>query len=85
LASVDTFDHELDIVIGPDGHWEFKDEDRHPIGVDTRRFTTKEVDWIRRTASMVGDKLDNDEACCGPSWARWTPPDDWPPPSLSPI
>ena len=80
----DTFDHELDIVIGPDGRWEFKDEDRLPIAVDTGRFTATEVDSIRRTGNAVGDMLNNDEAWWDPSWAQWTPPDDWPATSLPP-
>jgi predicted RNA-binding protein associated with RNAse of E/G family len=27
LAGVDTVDHDLDIIVAPDGHWELTDED----------------------------------------------------------
>lgn len=78
----DTFDHELDVVVSPDGSWVFKDEDRMPMTIESGRFTTAEVETIHATGAAIGEMLDAGEAWWSPDWATWTPPEHWPTPTL---
>jgi Protein of unknown function (DUF402) len=80
---IDTFDHELDIVIGPDGTWLFKDEDHLAASLASGRFRAEEIDAIRREGARVGAMIDAATTWWGTAWSSWTPPPSWPSPTLS--
>jgi hypothetical protein len=75
----DTQDLELDIWIPSDGDgsWSFKDDDLLETRVDEGRFTTAEIEEIRREGARIGKTLDNGGGWWDTAWSRWAPPPDW--------
>jgi Protein of unknown function (DUF402) len=73
----DTQDHELDIVVRPDGSWEWKDEDEMEGWVRRGRFTLEEVADIRAEGERVLA-----EWPFPTGWEDWEPDPSWPIPSL---
>jgi hypothetical protein len=75
--SFDTQDHELDIVVRPDGSWQWKDEDKMDDWVRRGRFTPQEVTDIRAEGERVLA-----EWPFPTGWEEWSPDPDWPVPEL---
>jgi Protein of unknown function (DUF402) len=73
----DTLDHELDLVIEPDGTWWLKDIAGLELRVADGRFTPAEADEIRAEAATVAQALAAGERWWAESWARWEPPPAW--------
>jgi hypothetical protein len=73
----DTQDHELDIVIAPDGSWHWKDEQELEDWVGRGRFTADEVAAIRREGERVVA-----EWPFPTGWEEWRPDPSWPVPEL---
>lgn len=73
----DTYDHELDLWIEPDGSWQWKDEDKMDDWVRQDRFTTKEVAEIRAEGERVLA-----EWPFPTGWEEWRPDPTWPVPRL---
>jgi len=73
--AVDTFDHELDIRVTPDGAWQLKDDELLDQRVREGRFSAAEAAAIRATASDVIDALKHGRRWWSDAWASWTPPD----------
>ena len=71
--SMETFDHELDIDIRPDGTWEFKDDALLDHWMREGRFTAAEVAAIRSAGDQVADDLDHGRQWWDDSWADWLP------------
>jgi hypothetical protein len=67
-----TLDYGLDIVIAPDGSWEWKDVDDPDELVLEGRITQDVVDELRVRAAALAADLDADRRW----WAGW---DDWTP------
>lgn len=78
----DTFDHELDIVVAPDGNWVYKDEDHLEASIESGRFTVSEGEAIRAEGQRVGRMLDAREPWWNPAWSQWSAPEGWPTPAL---
>ena len=74
---IDTQDHELDIVIEPDGSWHFKDEERLDGWVRLGRWTEAEVAAIRAEGARIADELDRGERWWSDAWATWEPDPAW--------
>lgn len=83
---IDTQDHELDIVVEPDGAWRFKDEQWLDEWVRLGRWTQDEVAAIRGEGARIAAELDAGRHWWKESWATWEPdpawqggelPDDW--------
>jgi Protein of unknown function (DUF402) len=78
----DTFDHELDIIVLPDGTWSFKDDQKLEHSVDLGRFDSKQITAIRQQGALIG-------ALIGSGHAWWTELDTdyrtWSAPSSFPI
>jgi hypothetical protein len=70
-------DQELDIVVRPDGSWEWKDEDKMDDWVRRGRFTRDEVAAIR----AEGDRV-LAEWPFPTGWEEWEPDPSWPVPVL---
>ena len=63
----DVSDSELDIVMGADGSWSFKDWDLLDEHVRRGRYTQEQVDAIRADGVRVGHMLDAGDAVVGRS------------------
>ncbi len=71
--SFDTGDYGLDIVIDPDGSWQWKDVDDLDEMLRSGRVTAEEADGVRRSAEQVAEDLDDDRRWWSP-WDTWSPP-----------
>lgn len=78
----DTMDLELDIVIAPDGSWEFKDVDLLWQRHDEGRFPLLEVRRILELGDAIGGMLDAGEWWWDRSWTEWEPDPSWEIPAL---
>ena len=73
----DTRDHQLDVVVAPDGTWRWKDEDHLELGVRLGVFSRAEAAAIRAEGERV--------IAAWPfptGWEAWRPDPSWPVPSL---
>lgn len=73
---VDTQDLELDIVIAPDGSWEFKDDENLEHWVERGRWTTSEVAEIRAEGARIATELEAGRRWWSDGWASWEPDPD---------
>jgi hypothetical protein len=69
----DTDDHGLDLIVHPDGRWEWKDVDHLAEMVTSGRMTRDEVVGVLHAAAGVADLLRTDDRWWAP-WDDWTPP-----------
>ncbi len=74
---IDTQDHELDIVIQPDGSWQFKDEEWLDRWVELGRWTAAEVKAIRTEGARIATELDGGRRWWSEGWADWRPDPAW--------
>lgn len=85
MIGIDTLDHELDIVVGLDGTWRFKDVAETEECVALGRFTRVEVDGITATGHGLAAMLDAGDRWWTDDWAEWSPPATMGrPPTLAP-
>jgi len=73
----DSHDHELDLVVRPDGSWQWKDEEALQDWVRRGRFTEEEVTEIRAEGERVLA-----EWPFPTGWEEWEPDPSWPVPEL---
>jgi hypothetical protein len=78
----DTQDLELDIVVGLDGSWEYKDDELLDGWVERGRWTQAEVAAIRREGAAVAAELDAGRRWWSDDWAAWEPDPTWRVPAL---
>ena len=74
---VDAFDHELDIWVGADGRWEWKDSERLDACVEAGIYTAKDAARFRREGETVLA-----EWPFPTGWENWRPDPTWGAPSL---
>ena len=79
---IDTQDLELDIVVGPDGSWRLKDDEKLDGWIERGRWTPEEVAAIRAEAARVTDMLDRGSRWWDEEWAAWRPDPAWPEPRV---
>jgi uncharacterized protein DUF402 len=70
--SFETQDHELDLVVEPDGTWRWKDEEELRQWVERGRFTAEEAAAIRAEGERVLDL-----APWPTGWEDWQPDPSW--------
>jgi hypothetical protein len=75
-SAFDTCDHELDVVVDPDGSWRWKDEEKMDDWVRRGRFTSEEAAAIRREGERVVA-----EWPFPTGWEEWQPDPSWPVPT----
>lgn len=80
----DTQDHELDVVVLPDGSWSLKDDELMEQRIREGRFSVDEVAAIRAQGAAIGEMLDAGATWWDPAYASWAPDPGWLVPSLSP-
>jgi hypothetical protein len=73
----DTQDHELDLILHPDGRVERKDEELLDVRVEEGRFTEDQARAFRREADRLERKLRLGERWWDPWWALWEPDPAW--------
>lgn len=78
----DTQDHELDIVVSPDGSWVFKDLEVLDERVEEGRFTAELVASVRDLGDRLGAELTDGKQWWDRRWAAWEPDPSWDRPSL---
>jgi hypothetical protein len=78
----DTQDLELDIVVGLDGTWSFKDDEILDTWIERGRWTEAEVAAIRREGAVIGAALDEGCRWWSDEWADWDPDSAWRVPAL---
>jgi hypothetical protein len=83
LAGVDVVDQDLDIVVAPDGSWEWKDADEF-----AERLALPEHYWVRDEAAVWAEGrrviklIEAGDFPFDGTWTDWMPEPDWlnPPP-----
>jgi len=81
-VGVDTQDHELDIVVAPDGSWRWKDDEHLQGWIEEGRWSDQDVAAIRAEGSRVAAELVAGRRWWDDAWAAWEPDPAWPLPTL---
>ena len=78
----DTYDLDLDLVVQPDGRWEWKDEDEFADRRQAGLISAEEAESVQRAAEVMIGRI---EGRCPPfdgSSIDWRPDPAWRPPRL---
>jgi protein associated with RNAse G/E len=78
----DTLDLDLDIVIDPQYHWEWKDEEDYQDGIREGGILEEWVKGIEQSQEEVIDRIDQRRYPLDGSWVKWRPDLNWIPPKL---
>jgi hypothetical protein len=78
----DTFDLELDLVIGPDYQWKWKDIDEYRQGIESGILRADWVDGIESAQKDVFAKLEQRLYPLDGTWLDWKPDPTWKAPNL---
>ena len=78
----DTQDLELDIVIGRDGSWRYKDDEKLEPWIERGRWAADEIAATRREGARVAAELDAGRRWWSDDWATWQPDPAWRVPAL---
>ena len=73
----DTFDQQLDIVVGPDRSWEWKDEEEFDDLVLAGVLTGTEHARVRAEGLRMVDAIERWDAPFDEGWENWRPPAGW--------
>lgn len=76
-GGVDGLDHELDLVVHPDGRIEEKDVELFEEEVAAGRYGEELARSVRRDFTRVKETLERDGVPYDKTWERWTPPTEW--------
>jgi hypothetical protein len=78
----DTQDHELDVIVLPDGQWFFKDDEKMEQRIAEGLYTADEVVEIRARGRALGEMLDAGATWWDPAFTTWSPDPSWSTPAL---
>ena len=78
----DSEDHVLDIVVGADLSWYWKDEDELADAQRIGRFTPEEAAAIRAEGERVVEVIEAGGWPFNEGWESWRPDPDWPIPAV---
>jgi len=81
----DTQDHELDLIVYPDGRWELKDDELMDQRVLEGRWTEARVAQIRANGVQIADRLQKGERWWPLGWRDWRPDSMWEVPRDLPV
>lgn len=79
-----TGDHELDLVIEPDGVVSLKDADDLEAAVAAELFSVAEAQAIHADAKLAAESFRGGDWPFAPAWTTWRPPLSWELPDLPP-
>jgi Protein of unknown function (DUF402) len=74
---IDSDDHELDLVVDPDGTWRYKDAEVLDQRVAEGRYTADQMVGIRRQGEALAEMLRAGATWWDHAWSGWQPPSDW--------
>lgn len=77
--TVDTLDHEVDVIVKPDGGVELKDVELVANSVRHGRFGQDFADAVIRRARELAARLEISGIWWDSAWSGWTPPAGWEP------
>jgi hypothetical protein len=80
----DTQDHELDVVVSPDGQWRVKDDELMELRIREGRYSVAEVAAIRAQGADIGEMLETGDTWWDPGLTSWAPEPSWSPTVLPP-
>lgn len=80
--SIDTLDLDLDLIIWPDLHYEWKDVDDYHRAIEHNVISPEWIQGIERDTAEVLDRVNSRQYPFDGSWLDWTPDPAWAPPSL---
>ena len=78
----DMLDLELDLIIAPDFHWQWKDWENYQQGISSGVIRREWVEQIENGKKEVFDKFENRLYPFDGSWLDWVPDPSWQPPPL---
>jgi hypothetical protein len=78
----DTTDHALDVIVGLDGTWAWKDEDELAEAVEDGLFTADEVATFRADGERALARILDREPPFDRDWSAWRPDPGWREPTL---
>jgi protein associated with RNAse G/E len=78
----DSGDHELDVVVFPDGRWLFKDDEKMEQRIREGRYSADEVVEIRALGHRLTKMVDAGDAWWGSTYTTWTPDPAWGTPTV---
>lgn len=81
-GGVDTVDHVLDLWVGPDRSWGWKDEDELRAAVAQGAIDAPQAAAIRAEGERVARLVERWESPFRDGWERWRPDPAWPVPRL---
>jgi predicted RNA-binding protein associated with RNAse of E/G family len=77
-----TGDHELDLVIGPDGSVTVKDADDLAAAVEAGLFSREQAEQIHRDAKLAEESCERGDWPFAAEWVDWRPGSGWEAPEL---
>lgn len=77
-----TWDQALDIVVGPDLNWRWKDEDQLDLAPGLGWMTTEDARHVREEGGRVVQRIGARAAPFDEDWPQWRPDPTWPMPVL---
>jgi hypothetical protein len=83
-AGFDTEDHVLDVVVAPDLHWSWKDEDEFEAAQRIGRFIAAQAAAIRAEGETAIAAIESRGWPYDGGWDEWRPDPAWPIPTLPP-
>ena len=78
----ETSDHVLDLVVAPDGSWQWKDEDEFEAATRIGRFTRTEAAAVRRAGEAAAAAIETRAWPFDCDWSEWQPDPNWTVPTL---
>ena len=78
----DTLDLDLDIVIDPQYHWKWKDEEEYQEGIREGGIRDEWVQGIEQSKAEVFERIARRADPINGAWLGWRPEPGWVPPSL---
>ncbi len=77
-----TWDRSLDIVVTPDLHWKWKDEDHFKYIQKLGWITSEEAAELRAEGGRVIERIERCEPPFCEPWPQWRPNSSWPIPTM---
>jgi len=78
----DTLDLDLDIVIDPQYHWKWKDEEDYRVAIREGSIQDEWIKGIEKSHEEVFERINKHDYPLDGSWLRWQPISTWLPPML---
>ncbi|PON15580.1 DUF402 domain-containing protein [Candidatus Entotheonella serta] len=78
----DHWDHQLDLMVDPNRHWHWKDEDELQLAVELGRMTREQADAVKAEGWRAVAQIEQHQSPFSDEWESWTPVPTWSRPQL---